>query len=296
MKVRRKYFIGDEWLYYKLYTSPTFQNRLLVNELFEIVVILYKENIIDKFFFVRYNDDYGPHLRLRFRIIKTKEIARIIHLFNDYFTIYVDQRIIHRISTDTYNREIERYGHSSIEYVETIFSINSWRVLHILKMNKDDSRKVMLDSIWLVDSLFADLDVSIEMRKDICEILFKYLSIKLDINGLKINIIMKNLQLNNLLIDSFLKGVRYDFDSNISIFITNKFYKKIVNQFKKNNKFCLLNISPNTALIGIIHMISNRSFSINQNLYELLLYKILNSYYKYRLATQDENKCKSIKP
>lgn len=45
----------------------------------------------------------------------------------------IDDGIIQKITIDTYNREIERYGHSNMEVSEDIFCIDSICICEILK-------------------------------------------------------------------------------------------------------------------------------------------------------------------
>jgi thiopeptide-type bacteriocin biosynthesis protein len=55
------------WLSYHLYT-PGDPREALLGFVRPVVAALYAEGRIDSFFFLRYIDDGGPHLRLRLRL------------------------------------------------------------------------------------------------------------------------------------------------------------------------------------------------------------------------------------
>jgi thiopeptide-type bacteriocin biosynthesis protein len=85
--VQRKFITGEEWLYLKIYAGLGFQDKLLLNEIPDIAEGLYTDKIIDKFFFVRYTDRDGPHLRLRFHILDTSATFTIIKLIQSKFSV-----------------------------------------------------------------------------------------------------------------------------------------------------------------------------------------------------------------
>lgn len=76
----RIFIPGSEWLYFKIYTGTKTGDDILKNEVYDFVHDLRRKNIIDQWFFVRYNDpDF--HLRLRLHINNTCNLNYVFELF-----------------------------------------------------------------------------------------------------------------------------------------------------------------------------------------------------------------------
>jgi len=120
---KRTFFIGDEWLYFKVYTGFKTADTILTDTVFPLSQYFLKENIIDHWFFIRYSDPQF-HLRIRFHIPKKEDVASIIFHFNNTLQDYVNQNLVWKIQTDTYQREIERYGSELIELSEKLFYLS----------------------------------------------------------------------------------------------------------------------------------------------------------------------------
>ena len=111
--IKRFFVIGDEWLYYKFYCGPKTADEILIEVIKPVSEKLLKDNIIDKWFFIRYSDP-KLHLRVRFHYANPENILFIINTINQYIQFYIDQDLIHKVQIDTYQRELERYGTKSI--------------------------------------------------------------------------------------------------------------------------------------------------------------------------------------
>lgn len=126
-KITRSFFpLQSEWLFIKLYAGLNTIDRIISNNLNNIVSECYSKRLISLWHYVRYKDLIGSHLRLRFKIVdfssqKGLEISNIIekHLSN------YDKNEITSISFETFNREIERYDAQHIENIESLFCIDS---------------------------------------------------------------------------------------------------------------------------------------------------------------------------
>ena len=105
---RRTFSPGDEWLFFKFYTSPGAVDRLLKEIVTPLATLHQRLAPREPWFFIRYSDP-EPHLRVRFR--GTPEARRAL---DDHAARlarpFVQIGLIHRISVDTYVREVERYG------------------------------------------------------------------------------------------------------------------------------------------------------------------------------------------
>ena len=104
---------------YKIYSGPKTLEQLLLNELKSLTNSLLEQNIIDKFFYVRYSDpEY--HLRIRFHIPDLSNYNAVIQTVKQAIEFFVDKRIIWKINIESYNRELERYGSKTIEDIENV--------------------------------------------------------------------------------------------------------------------------------------------------------------------------------
>jgi thiopeptide-type bacteriocin biosynthesis protein len=119
---------GDEWLFAKLYCAPRVMDDLLAAAVGPLIHRLLSEGLVDRWFFVRYSDpDF--HLRLRFRHGKDQHGA-VIALLRDVLREQQLERFVHRLTFDTYEREIDRYGGSTgIVLSESLFHGDSETVL-----------------------------------------------------------------------------------------------------------------------------------------------------------------------
>ncbi|HTS44400.1 MAG TPA: thiopeptide-type bacteriocin biosynthesis protein, partial [Puia sp.] len=133
MNTKRIFMPGDEWLYYKIYSGPKFLEELLLNQIYDLTHLLKANAQIDKFFFIRYSDDDGYHLRIRYHFTDAGNICNALGLVTEMMGPFVENRIVWKICIDSYSRELERYGKDAIELVETVFDISSFRVISHLR-------------------------------------------------------------------------------------------------------------------------------------------------------------------
>ncbi|MEF9476554.1 thiopeptide-type bacteriocin biosynthesis protein [Chryseobacterium sp. 1B4] len=57
---------GGNWIYYKLYMGTKSADEILEDKIKPLADQLIEENVIDQWFFIRYNDP-KYHLRIRFK-------------------------------------------------------------------------------------------------------------------------------------------------------------------------------------------------------------------------------------
>ena len=138
--INRKFILGSEWIYCKIYIGELSADKLLINLLFPFMLELEREKIIDKWFFIRYIDN-SFHIRIRIHLISICDIG-------------------------------ERYGTSSYEITESIFYYDSLFILKVIQSSlhhpSDNSLK-WKSAIILVDDIFDITKISIEKRKIFCE-------------------------------------------------------------------------------------------------------------------------------
>lgn len=281
--IKRKFILGDEWIYFKVYAGPKILESLLINQVETIVNQLFFDKIIDKFFFIRYTDPHY-HLRIRFQITKKSHIPIIIDKLNETLKYYVDNRMIWRICTDTYNRELERYGESIITDVETLFSIDSVAVIEYLKELElsDQEASRWLYGVKFLDMLLSTFMMTLNDKKEFCEINCNSYSKEFNVNkALRIQLDKKYRKEKNNMDQLFMNSAN---ECNITK-QTNCYYQRAKSTIEsiRNNSQLGLTLSFNGIISSLIHMHFNRLFLTRQRLQEFIIYYFMNKFYQSQL-------------
>lgn len=120
----------DGWVYIKLYGIGNREDEILKNI----------PNILEtlgtpKFFYLRYFDREGKHLRIRFKFTDEKEALEKMLVLNTWLQGLQEKTLINRWIFDVYQREINRYGGTElIEEVENLFHKDSIFTIYILNL------------------------------------------------------------------------------------------------------------------------------------------------------------------
>ena len=154
--------LGSEWLFAKLYHLPTFEQDLLVDH----VLPFCRDAAAEDWFFVRYTDP-EPHIRLRWRGHPDTLADELAPAVLRWANSLVRNGICSRVSLDTYDREVERYGGpDGIDLAEDLFVADSVAVLEILSLV--DRKAVELDpsllGVYTVDDLVRNLGLTDEQQ------------------------------------------------------------------------------------------------------------------------------------
>lgn len=290
--VQRKFIIGDEWLYFKIYSGPKTLESILLKEIYLLVNELMQEQAIDKFFFIRYADpDY--HLRIRFHLAQTINFAKVIQRFNQVIKPYMENRLVWKVSADTYNRELERYGSHSIAEIETLFFIDSLAIMNYLK-EFEDSDNNSLRWLWgvkCIDTLFMIFGLKLADKCEFCEKssngffnefhISKQMKQQLkDKYRKEISVLEKTLNGTNK--DYNFPGIKHiEWYSQQAVLVT----QNIQEEFKTNRSEILLS----NLLNNLVHMHFNRLFRTKQRMHEFVIYNFLDKFYKSQMARQKYN-------
>jgi thiopeptide-type bacteriocin biosynthesis protein len=122
--VQRNFALGSEWLYYKLYCGQLVADRVLLDVVRPLAAELSVLGLIDTWFFIRYADP-DNHLRVRWHLPDPTRIGEVVRLVSDYLAPVSSPSNVWKIQTDTYRRELERYGRRSIVATEALFGYQS---------------------------------------------------------------------------------------------------------------------------------------------------------------------------
>jgi thiopeptide-type bacteriocin biosynthesis protein len=270
--------IGSEWLYYKIYTGVKTSDLILLEKLSPIIKDLKAQKIIEQWFFIRYNDPEA-HIRIRFNC-KTIEntlnvIAKMYPILNDL----LEENIVWKLQTDTYQREIERYGMSTMIESEFLFWKDSEMILEYLALKKDflNDETQLLFSCCAIDTFFNSFSITTADKLLLMDNL--QLAFKKECNADKV--LKKQL-------DAHYRTLSQDVDDFISGKAQNHFPElfKIIQDKKTAIAIVVAAISVKLDipfldfLSSHIHMMVNRQFTSRQRHYELIIYDHLYRNYK----------------
>jgi thiopeptide-type bacteriocin biosynthesis protein len=162
----RKRFPGEEWVYLKLYAAFSQHEELLAGPIREVMHLLQEQELIDRWFFVRYADP-EPHLRLRFHVRGAVEASAVLALVLPWSTQLARRAQLRRVALDTYEREVERYGGpDAIDLSEQVFTVDSALTSNIIAAQY--ARHLTLDplavAVFTLDSLFSALGCDLQQR------------------------------------------------------------------------------------------------------------------------------------
>jgi len=286
-QVQRRFILGDEWLYLKIYSGPKTLESILVNELSEFVTTLFESQLIDKFFFVRFSDpDY--HLRLRFHVPDNSNLYQVIYGFNRKIKPYIDNRLVWKVCSDTYNREFERYGKDTISFVETIFSYDSVAVLSFLKgiTETGDEKIRWLWGAKCIDMLMSSFGLSLAEKSGYCNQTVEGFAEEVNMNkSLRIELDQKFRQESPGL-RKVLDPDSYEIDLSGADFI--RMYSDEAAKIIDGILFCFEEENRKLMKLGLlnslIHMHFNRLFRTKQRLQEFVIYYLMGKYYESRIA------------
>lgn len=280
---QRKFSVGSEWFYLKIYTGEKSSDALLVQTIYPVVKQLVATQIVQEFFFLRYKDT-DPHLRLRFRgnphvgfyQYVVKALERALHES-------VEAGVVYRVQVDTYQREMERYGLENIVTCESLFHYDSLSTLAYLAQEGDVFNENMrfAVAIYKIDALFMGLTIADDMRltvmNDVRERFFA------EFNG---DASLRQ-QLNDkyrtyrAMIQQVLSDGLPDADECRRWQTAQAQLLQTLALTYTQDKATLRSI-----LISLIHMVINRLFPSKQRAYELVVYHCLAKHYDSVLARQ----------
>ncbi|GEM66217.1 hypothetical protein SF1_41990 [Sphingobacterium faecium NBRC 15299] len=284
MKIKRIFIPGSEWLYIKIYLGTSSSDNLLVKNLLPIVNQLFRSKLVDKWFFVRYNDP-EPHIRIRFLLKQESSFADVLNII--YKRIKKDVGyLIWQVQLDTYTRELERYNKDLIVESESLFYYNSNCVLRLIKeiiQNSFDEKYRWMISLKLIDSILASFNQDTAAKLRVLEKLSASFKKEFNISSKNTLQFKNKYRANKEVISKVLSSSFNDigFAKMYSI-VDNSFLdysttaEKIMSKIRRKN----LPLNLDSLMGDHIHMMMNRMFCSDNRTYELVIYDFLFIHYK----------------
>jgi len=292
-KAQRTFSIGSEWLYFKFYCGAQISERVVAEALAPLTQILKEKGLIKEWFFLRFADP-DLHLRVRFKLTAVERIGEVIAIVNENLSHFTSKKLIYKVTTDTYEREIERYGDEYIERAEEIFHHDSDSVVQVLG-NIEGSEGETIRWLWgmkSVDALLNDFNLSTEEKLIFLTPLKSGFANEFNADK------STNMQINKKYRD--FRNEIYD------IMGSNKenehpyqpLFEIIENRSKQIGETvipkmrALTDVKENQRklfdlLASFTHMHIIRLFPFQQRLHEMIIYEFLYTYYKTQLAIKN---------
>ncbi|MDI5898134.1 thiopeptide-type bacteriocin biosynthesis protein [Flavobacterium yafengii] len=278
--MKRDFCIGSEWLYYKIYTGVKTADLVLLEKLYPVILDLIEKKIIDKWFFIRYKDP-DEHLRIRFYCKTPENVSTAIARMYPVLSILLEENSIWKVQTDTYQREIERYGEKTMIDSETLFCYDSEMIMHYLTVKSSFERHEiqLLFSFTAIDTFLNSFGLSNSDKLFLMDELQLAFKKEFDADKSLKKELDKQYRELFLEMQRFILGIAIDDYPEIFTIIKAKRNKcnEQIDSIKGK-----LQIPLSDFLMSHIHMMINRQYTSKQRMYELVIYDHLHRYYKMK--------------
>ncbi len=228
-------------------------------------------------------------MRIRFHFNNTESVLVIIKEMNRLIKPYVDQLVVDSVLTDTYTRELERYGSNSIEITEDLFFFDSQMIIDfidIFKENEGDDIR-WLFALRAIDALLEGFGFADSKKLELLHFLKEEFGKEYSMNkSLKLQLDKKYRSNMEKIV-----GIFYNTQNTLEVChiidllkVRSDNTKELVQELKLRDKVGILEHSLFDLLPSYIHMMINRLFKTRQRQHELVIYNFLFKYYTSEIA------------
>ncbi|MBS1663683.1 MAG: lantibiotic dehydratase [Bacteroidetes bacterium] len=276
--VQRVFLPYSEWLYFKVYAGTKTIEHLLSSVISPLVEESLEQGLFERFFFLRFRDEAGGHLRIRFFNQDKDRQWAIAQKLAQALQPWVDNGAIDRVMLDTYKRELERYTPGLMDPTETLFYNDSLAVLRVLSLldGVSDGRYRLILAMRGIAALLVDFDLSPEQT--LTYLKAQQATFFKEFGG--------SPALQKSLNERYRKHQRFIADHmNAEKDVANEIDEaiEVLNIRSEMNKDLVRELNPG-FLNHYIHMFINRLFPGQQRKYELVVYHFLEKYYVSSMA------------
>ena len=290
---QREFPLGTEWVYFKLYCGVKSADRLLTQAIAPLAEELSAKDIIDKWFFIRYNDPEF-HLRIRLHLKDAGNIGYVISALNKQLNSPENSGYVWKLQTDTYKREVERYGCRTMELTEDLFHYDSMACLSMLAGTAGDERET-IRWIWAlraVDELLGCFSLDMHEKLSLVQDLRYAFGLEFNVDKTIRTQLNDKYRDNRKMIDTAMKsGEELPAE-----------WQPLIGILKEKSRL----LAPVVAAISMLsaeeqdgpsvremlgsysHMMLNRIITTEARTHELVIYDFLVRYYKSQIARDGE--------
>lgn len=282
---QRKYLPGEDWSFFKIYTSHKYADVVIKEVIREYIGYLENKGNDCEWYFIRYSD---PDFHVRFRI-KTKLTGENMDYLNRLLKDLINQGAVSSVVIDTYIREIERYGSDNIEFAERYFHYDSLAILEVLSVESELNENIRWQiAILSLHLMMEDFEITLEERIKLFDEYFQgLLPENVDVTSAfymkKFKASMdKKYRENRDFVDGILRQNNYkDLNEYMGAFKKRSLNTaEIIKVIKSNTKQRFRYLS---MVKDYVHMNMNRIFLTKARMHEFvvyfLMYKTYNSIY-----------------
>ena len=271
VSIQRTFVLGSEWLYYKFYSGTRSSDKILLEAIQPLVEVLMVSHQIDQWFFIRYADP-NHHLRVRFHLRHLSQLDKVISIVNEYIQPFEASGHIWKSHTDTYRREIERYGTTSMKLSEALFFADSIAVLDTLNHTQGDITRSerWLTGIATVDGLLTIFGYDCLRKHRLTKRAKDKFYQEFGVNKLfkhQIDVKYRGYR------DRIAQSLQTENDQQ-------KALDGIVQNILLLQRQAKLEVTLDALVSSYIHMHINRLVSTEQRLHELMIYDFLTRHYE----------------
>jgi thiopeptide-type bacteriocin biosynthesis protein len=282
--MKRDFMAGSEWLYYKIYCGYGTTDGLLREIIGPLSNSIKTDGFIDHWFFIRYVDP-NPHIRWRLHFSDLSALGKTELIIAETLQPNIDTKLINKIQIDTYKREIERYGESTIELCEELFGFDSELITQMLAIIETLPEKEMyrwLFSLKAIDNLLDCFDYDNVSKHTLAKSMADDFGKEFFINEPVIQQFSDKYRKYKAKILNFMQGKDDNANPLYTIIETKETKTRgIVPQFCE---LCPHRQSLDDIMRSLIHMTMNRIFVAQQRKHEVVLYGFLERYYRSEIA------------
>ncbi|PQA91694.1 hypothetical protein B0A69_18035 [Chryseobacterium shigense] len=295
-KIKRVFPPGSEWFYIKIYSGSKNVEDILTEVISDFAADLLNKKIIDKWFFIKYNDP-DHHIRVRFHCFnpdqKKEEWYLISEKLQKAIHEFIPEEQALRLTVDTYVRELERYGDHTMEMSENIFYYDSTAVSEFLNLIHGNEGEKLRWKFALVnvDKLLDDFKYSVKDKIKVIGTLCENFTNEFSFNNadhyvaLSRTLSARHRELKKEISDIIFEKERAQYDEAYECF--NKRSESITAELSRYPE--LPQETKDHLIMSYIHMTLNRLFMVNQRKHELVIYYFLKKFYESEIAKAKNN-------
>jgi thiopeptide-type bacteriocin biosynthesis protein len=288
-KTQRSFILGDQWLYYKVYTGPKTSDNVLTEIIKPASERLLQGDIIQQWFFIRYADP-KHHIRVRFKYNNPAHIGTIINELFPGLKHFIEEDLIWRIQIDTYQRELERYGPKTMELAESLFFHDSKMMVDFLSMIEGDEGEEIrwLFGLRAIDSLLDCFEYEDPEKLALLDILKTGFGNEFGMSRPLKKQLDDKYRREREKIDDFMVFTAQenpDYEPILDV-LKQRFHQTvpIAKEILKHKEADTLEMQLNNLMGSYIHMLMNRLFKSNNRMHEMVCYDFLYRYYRSMIA------------
>ena len=277
--IARNFYPGENWLYIKIYGGITTCDQLLVDVIYPAIVGLKRSKIIDNWFFIRYSDPEF-HLRIRLLLNSNDKTTEALNALNRRLLPLCRSRFLHKMSIDTYERELERYGKATMDATESFFDIDSHCICQVLKLllqEGNGAARWRVAFVW-VDTLLDAFGLNLNQKWELMNKMSGAYLNEFGFNEHKIKPLANKYRQLSGAITQLLQGQGLDSATCQAMRRNQLKIKKLLQSTDVEQ----LNLS------SLLHMSMNRLFASQNRLNELVLYYCLERYYRKEVKKRED--------